>query len=383
MKRRSIVLLGLLLVLTAPAAWAQMGSHLKEEFSDPELHGVRIVESPSGLRSAISDPKTRIVCWQGLGTEPSEEQLDALLAWVREGGTVWFYDARQAPLFGMQPYLLLPDQFRHKPEKGVLGGKKRPGVATVGLSHGRHAVQTGVGQVTVFLPELPGPDGEGVGYGAVEVLGDTVPLLQFALDSPALGALRREGRGLIVFKTLLWNEPLSGDRYQLNLLEYSAGFQVPGPAGVGKIGDPPGPDAEYVEGEPAVPLMSTTGSVEGASRFTRPDSTERPVSGASEAGEWRVLLQNGDELLLDWIDERVQFESGTGSLNLEPARLQRLEIGTTTRLDEVELGDGRISKGVLLTNPLRFRNQTGGQERFDKESLVRLERIPSVDEEQE
>ncbi len=213
-----------ILFLILPAT-AQLGSQWKEEFQDPEKHGIRLVERVSEIRGAIHDPSVRILCMQAMGDDMPADTHSELLQWVRSGNSLWFYDSRMAPLFGMKPFLLEADQFRHKPEKGVLGGSKRQGMATVAVSFGSHAVQTGVGQVTVFLPEIDNGD-ETKSYGAVEVAGDTLPLLQFTLDSPAVMALRREGRGLIVYKTLLWNEPLSGDRFQLNLLDYSAASEA-------------------------------------------------------------------------------------------------------------------------------------------------------------
>ena len=252
------VLLGAFLALGVPVM-AQMGSHLKEEFHDAEAYGIRIIDGVSALRSALHDEEVRVLCFQSFSETLDEESHAELLKWVREGRSVWFYDARLAPAFGMKDTYFSGEDFRTKPEEGVLGGKKRSGLATVGMSLGSHAVQTGVGQVTIFLPEIELEDEEELVYGGVEIEGDTVALLQSSLDSPALIACRREGKGFIVFKALLWNEPLSGDRFQMNLLEYSAGFQVPGPAGVGKVGDPPGPEAEYWEGEPAVPLQASSG----------------------------------------------------------------------------------------------------------------------------
>lgn len=277
----------------------------------------------------------------------------------------------------MQPYYLLPEQFRNKPEKGVLGGKKRPGVATVAVSYGFHPVQTSVGQVTVFLPELKAPETGKASYGSVEVEGDTIPLLQFALDSPALVALRREGRGLIVYKTLLWNEPLSGDRFQLNLLEFSAGFQVPGPAGQGRVGHPPGPEAEYIVGEPAVPLGEhrvPTGSPnlenQGQGTLSEPSDTARKESAA-----WALELRSGEVIYGEWRQERVDFETGTGSLKLSLEDVQSVEFGNTIRLDELTTVRGKTSKGLLLSTPIVFRSGKDSEDKFDKENVVRIERL--------
>ena len=367
-----LIALWMLAIGLATAAVAQVGSHLKEEFQDAELHGIRVVQRASEIRGVIHDPNLRILCMQVFGDELNADLHTEILEWVRAGHTVWFYDARLAPQFGMKTYLMDPEQFRHKPEKGVLGGSKRNGLATVSVSFGSHAVQTGVGQVTVFLPEIDSGDGETKSYGAVEVAGDTVPLLRFALDSPALVALRREGRGLIVYKALLWNEVLSGDRFQLNLLDYSAGFQVPGPAGEGKVGTPPGPEAEYITGEPATPLVPGVPNVVASHPPSAPNHTPnlKEVKGA-----WSLELRDGTTLVGDVEGETLEFETGTESLKLKPEEISSLEFGSSLKLDKLVTSKGKTANGLFLSSPLRFRTERGVEE-FDKEDLQLLQRGP-------
>lgn len=367
MRVRVVGLLALLLTLSVQA-FGQVGSHLKEEFQDPEKHGVRIISRASEIRSAVHDPTVKVLCLQLFGTEVSSEAQQELLDWVRAGRTLWFYDARLAPLFGMQPYFLSSEQFRHRPEKGVLGASKRSGLATVGISFGAHAVQTGVGQVTVFLPEIEHDDSE-KRYGAVEVAGDTLPLLRFALDSPAVVAMRREGRGLIVFKTLLWTEPLSGDRFQRNLLDFSAGYPVPGPAGEGKVGQPPGPEAEYVVGQPALPLPSQASEGPSAT-VSSPPGKASPSAGL---GLWTAQLRDGTKLSGDWVVERIEFETGTESLKLKLDDVEALHLGSSVSLDRLTTRQGKTHSGLLLSWPLKLRTERGVEE-FEKEDLELIER---------
>lgn len=359
-----------MLLLMAPVA-AQMGSHLKEQFQDAEKHGIRIIGRVSEIRGAIHDPAVKMLCLQSFGDPlPAETQAE-LLDWVRSGRTVWFYDARLAPQFGMKPFFLDAEQFKSKPEDGVLGNGKYAGLATVAVSYGSHAVQTGVGQVTVFLPEMAGETSKSPKlYGAVEVAGDTKPLLQFALDSPALMALRRDGRGLIVYKALLWNEPLSGDRFQANLLDYSAGFQVPGPAGEGKVGLPPGPEAEYIEGTPAVEL-ATSGVVPAASNPSVVSSV--PPSQSKGSHGFSLRLKDGTAVQGDLQGDVLQFETGTGSLKLKPSEIDRIEFGSSIKLDKVTTAAGKTQSGLLMSTPLKFRTDRGVEE-FEKEDLESLQR---------
>lgn len=165
-----------------------------------------------------------------------------IVNWVRQGHSFWFYDSRYAPYFGMKSYALSGKQFKGRNESGELGNYKYNGRAAGVLTMSKQDVMAGVGQCTVFLP-LIGEDT----YSAVALGGDTLPLLQFASDSPALAAMRREGKGLIVFKPLLWPESLSGKRFQYNLLEFSAGYGVPGVGGEGRLGELIGPNANYIK----------------------------------------------------------------------------------------------------------------------------------------
>jgi hypothetical protein len=382
---KKIITILALLALVAPAA-AQMGSHLKEEFHDKEAYGIYMVDGVSGLRSALLKEDARVICFQSFNEELDDERRQELLDWVREGHTVWFYDARLAPKFGMKSVLFPSEAFRSKPEEGVLGGKKRKGLATTVVSLGAHAIQTGVGQVTVFLPRLESEDDEDDAeplFGGVEVAGDTKALLQFTLDSPALVACRREGRGFIVFKSLLWNEPLSGDRFQMNLLEYSAGYEVPGPAGVGKVGNPPGPEAEYIQGDPAEPLDAPNAPIV----LTAPDTKSETVAATQNNGEetkgkgaWLLELKDGKTLSGDLDVELVEFETGSSSLKLKPQDIESIVFGSAVRLDKMMTGSGQEKSGLLLTAPIRFRTEDGVEE-FDKDDIVKLSRAQGVPEE--
>lgn len=366
-------ILACLMLLVLPCS-AQMNAHLKEEFHDSEAYGVAVVETLSGLRSALQKPETRVISFQSFNEEVTPEAVSELLAWVRAGHTVWFYDARLAPLFGMKPVFISAENFRTKPEEGVLGGKKRNGVATVAVSIGSHAVQTGVGQVTLFLPNIEGATKKEVTYGAIELEGDTIALLQLALESPALVAARRDGRGFIVFKSLLWNEPLSGDRFQGNLLEFSAGYQVPGPAGVGKVGHPPGPEAEFVAGQPAVPLTPPDNPANSSSLQEEVSGTE-PVEIPAKAtlGMWTALLQDGTSVAGKLESKWIEFETGESSLKLAPDEVNQLEMGSSVRLDRIVTAKGVEKTGLLLTSPLRIRTERGVEE-FEKEDIVKLSR---------
>lgn len=379
-------LLILFFILTLPAL-AQMGSHLREEFQDEEKYGILIIDGVKAVRNAIHNPDVRVLCFQAFDEELPEQTRQELLAWVREGHSLWFYDARLAPGFGMNPYFLRDEQFKHKPETGVLGSAKRGGYATVAVSFGAHPVQTGVGQVSTFLPSISQGKDEPKVYGTVLDEGDTIPLLRFTLDSPCIMAMRREGRGLIVFKNLLWTEPLSGERFQRNLMEFSAGFQVPGPAGQGRLGDPPGPEAEYITGEPAIPLGAEHSSVASApTKHGETPTNDGSQSGSQSngnpaklSGGWHLELKDGTTLEGVYEAEELRFETGTGSIKLEPEQLDSLVFGSSVSLDKLTTVKGETSSGLFLSTPIRFRTERGVEE-FEKENIVALRRAPEQEQ---
>ncbi|MGE0493575.1 MAG: hypothetical protein AB7S38_30480 [Vulcanimicrobiota bacterium] len=369
MKQRVCILISLLLLAASPGL-AQMAESLREEFHDQAEYGLVVInDGETGrIKGAMGDPTTRVLVLQVFAPNLGQADSEAILEWVRQGHSVWFYDARLAPMFGMKPYFLSKEQFKTKDEKGELGGHKRAGVATVGLAHRAHAVVTGCGQATIFMPELE-VEGE-KRYGAVEVAGDTFGVLQFSLDSPALMALRRDGKGLIVYKALLWPEVLSGDRLQSNLLEYSAGFQVPGPAGEGKVGDPPGPQAAYVEGNPAVEIGAGVPPENPGTTLAPVAKGPEPAAGKADSD---LLWTLDDEQVNGVLDlKELRFETGSDSLTVPVDQVRSVDLGGRLNLDRLETVSGKIYKGMLLTPEFKLRS--GNNERtFEKTDLKRIE----------
>ncbi|MEW6278318.1 MAG: hypothetical protein AB1758_06835 [Candidatus Eremiobacterota bacterium] len=342
-------------LLGVPAS-AQMAEQLRTQFHKQEELGVRIVseEDLGSLERLLGNPDVKVICLQVLADKVDEAMAVKLLDWVREGHSLWLYDSRLGKYFGFVDFALKDNMFAHKPETGEYGSRKLDGVATVALAFGTHAVVTGVGQATVFLPYLK----EEERYPAVEVKGDTVPVLRFTHDSPALVALRREGRGLIVFKPLMWTIPYSGDRLQSNLLEFSAGYQVPGLAGTEKVGDPPGPKAEYVVGEPAAPLAGASVRVPATPMPPDPTATPSPPPTVQTAGMDRVSLA-GDVVEGTVVNQEFRFETGGSSMTLKKADIRRVDVGGSLDLDRLTTVKGDSFKGLLLTRRIEVESKEG------------------------
>ncbi len=357
-----------LLLLLAAAAQAQMAEVLKNQYhNEKELGIVMVTEKEGDWKKAIADPNTRILALQ-LGPETLKPaDAEVLLNWVRSGKSLWFYDARLGPLFGFKPYLLKKQQFPNKEEEGDYGGhKKVQGLATVGLALKQHEVTTGVGQVSMFM--IPLHDGY---WGTMYVEGDTFPLLQINLESPALAAMRWDGRGVVVFKPLCWPEVLSGDRFQANLLDWCAGFQIPGPAGSDKIGDPPGPKHAYITGKPAVSVGTPPDPVAAAT----PGATPAPTPVAPRTGKDTLVGKDGT-LTGNVMTESFRFETGNSSVTVKREDVKSLVIGGTLDLDQMVTWDGTTRRGMLMTTKIDFEVDKDVRT-YPKRDIQRLDLAPT------
>ena len=346
--------------LTALGQAQGMAESLKSEFHKESEIGARPVAAGElgSVKALMADPAVHIIALQILKEDMDESLVGPLTAWVQAGHSLWLYDARITPLFGFQPVMMKKNQFTNKDETGTLGGRKLDGAGTVGLAMGGGAINTGVGQVSCFLPKVGDEE-----YGAVNVTADTQALLRFTYNSPAVAAYRRDGRGLIVFKPLLWPEALSGDRFQSNLLEYSAGYGVPELDG-SKLGKPPGPNAEYIQGHPA------SGTTAVVNTTAPPPKHDRVVALPISAENKDELDVIGEGVLVGQItNEKLNFETGTSSVKLTRAEVDRVELSTAGQLDKVFWRDGHISTGLLMEKKLEI--DINGESRTVEKKLLK------------
>lgn len=355
------LIMSLLMGTLAMPAAAQIAESLKSKYHKEEDLGYRVVNGSSigDVQRYVHDKDSKIIVLQAFVDEVPEATAVALVDWVRQGHSLWIYDSRLAEkYFGFKDYPLRAEQFRGKDEKGDLGGQSRRGKAAVAIAFGTHPVLTGVGEASCFFPTLEedksNPDKSR--YPAVVVEADTVGLMRFAHDSPALCALRQEGRGLIVFKPLMWTQAYSGERIQMNLLELSAGYQVPGIGGEDLVGDPPGPKHDYVSGNPATPVVGSGGRVTAT-----PMPVETPVAVATPSattGLDRVAV-GSESLEGTIITPEFRFETGGNSLMLKHADIKRVDIGGRLDLDLLTLSNGETHKGLWMTRKIELQNKDG------------------------
>lgn len=352
---------GVVLATLALPAAAQIAESIKSKYHKEQELGYRIVNGSAvgDIQRYVHDPDVKIIALQAMVDEVPEASAVALVDWVRQGHSLWIYDSRLGEkYFGFKDYDLQAEQFRGKEEKGDLGGRSRRGMAAVIIAFGSHPANTGVGEATVFLPLLDdNKDYPKKGrYPAVVAQGDTVPLMRFAHDSPALCALRQEGRGLIVFKPLIWTDPYSGERIQGNLLELSAGYQIPGIGGEDLVGDPPGPKHDFITGNPATPVVGSGGRVTAT---PMPVASKTPTPTAPAApGIDRVAI-GGESLEGTIITPEFRFETGGNSLMLKHADIKRVDIGGSLDLDLLTLANGETHKGLWMTRKIELQSKDG------------------------
>lgn len=346
--------------LALPSA-AQIAESLKSKYHKEQDLGYRVISGGAvgDIQRYVHDKDVKIIVLQAFVDQVPEASAVALMDWVREGHSLWIYDSRLGEkYFGFKDYALTKEQFRNKDEKGDWGGRSVRGVATVAIAFGGHPINTGVGEASCFLPclEENEKDPTKSRYPAVLVQGDTIPLMRFTNDSPALVALREEGRGIIVFKPLVWTDPYSGERIQGNLLEYSAGYQVPGIGGEDLVGSPPGPKHDFITGNPATPVVGSSGRVTAT-----PMPVETPQVTAPKpavAGIDRVAL-TGEDVEGTITTPEFRFETGGNSLTLKHTDIKRVDIGGTLDLDLLTLANGETHKGLWMTRKIEVQNKDG------------------------
>jgi hypothetical protein len=148
-----------------------------------------------------------------------------LMDWVRRGGVLWYYDSRLARFFSMKEAPFEIGDIPCKRFEGEYGSeKKQAGIAVGCIAWGNHSLTTGIRKVLVFVLEL-----EKGKYSAVADEG-VLPLLKIERTARySVAALRKVGRGSIIFKPLLWEDQYDGRDFQRILIKYSSKDPVPFP----------------------------------------------------------------------------------------------------------------------------------------------------------
>lgn len=145
----------------------------------------------------------------------TKDSASALVSYVKGGGTVWFYDSRLAPLFGMTNSPMNIKGLETKGMEAEFGSGKMTGAAVGAVAVKGASPVRGIRRAAVFVILL----GEDT-YSAVRDSGVT-PLLKVPGQKSLVGAVKKLGNGKAIFKPLLWEQQYDGAAFQRKLIRYS------------------------------------------------------------------------------------------------------------------------------------------------------------------
>lgn len=322
-------------------AYSQIPESIKSLcHSDRELK-IKIISGRNlpEINDLEKDPQcAKIVVIQMMPEQMTSEMAQKLLNWVNNGGTLWFYDSRMASFLGMEASSVSREGIMHEKISGEYGDvKKYPGIATLAQAYGEHPVVTGVTGVVVFLLEV-GKDS----YGAVRITPGVKPLLKLDLTKDvAVSAIKETGKGMVIFKTLLWQNQVDGARFQANIKEFSAGFPIP------KITTKQSKITDEM-------LLAKSGSL-------NQDLTDVVVLSDGRSVRGRV---SGDTLILEATDKTMKIPMN---------ELKAIEIDVSSGIDKVIYKNEKEIKGFLaLKGGIQFVVPNGAKVTLEKQDIKKI-----------
>lgn len=323
------------------AVFGQIPESIKSFYhSDKEL-GIKVFtgRNVQEIRKLESDPSmAKIVVVQASQDQLTPEFVTILVNWVKNGGTLWFYDCRLAAFFGMEAMPLTTEGLNHKKMDGEYGDtKKYPGIATLGSPYGDHPALTGVTGAVVFAMEV----GKGQ-YSAVAAIKGTKALLKTDLTKDAaVAAIRDEGKGMIIFKPLLWESQVDGARFQGNLKEFSAGLPIP---------------------------RITTKQ----SKITDEHLIEKKDSGLKSLIDV-VHLHDGRIAWGKVLTDSITFDTADKTLKVPVQDLKSLELGTSTGMDMIVYKTDKKTTGFCtLKGGVLFLTPSGAKVTLEKQDIKKI-----------
>lgn len=340
-----------LLAMWGPRPALAVPEFLKNQLHKEEEYKILVIKGkePSALvqKVAAHPGDYKIIVVQCAPEELKVADAVQLLAWVEHGGSLWFQDCRLAPQFGLQPDPLhVKELVRAKEHKGEYGGRKKvPGVATFSIAPPNSGVPllTGVDTVQVFLLRV----GDDM-FSALHLTSDLTPLLkvQVATGQPffdrVIAGVKKHGQGTIVFKPLVFTEQLTGERFQLNLLEWSAGFGIP--------------DFSHMTGE-TTPKNKTSPAATSAANVDRVLMRDKSVL------EGAILTRSFKLTVLEPLSTGEVFMTAVADICMQ-------EDGAR---DAVRLRDGKKLMGMVsFPDDLRLREAGGTVKTLRKFDIARI-----------
>ncbi len=144
------------------------------------------------------------------------KMASSLMSWVERGGTLWFYDSRLASFLGFKNSPMVIKDLESRTMNAEFGAGKMSGVALGAEAQRGPTITLGVRRIVAFVPEV-GKNS----YSAVAAQPDLVPLLKVPQQTSLVGALLKRGKGVIIFKPLLWEKQYDGGVFQRRIINYS------------------------------------------------------------------------------------------------------------------------------------------------------------------
>lgn len=331
-----MIILGLLLI---PAAWAardDLPKYILDQMHNDINYSVITERNLDDLPKILDTVKPKFF----LVVQCKPEALDAdtaakIMEWVKRGGILWFYDSRLAPSFGMENSPLEKDDMNGQPHNGDYGTGKVSGFNVVAHASAleEHQIVTGVQSIQVFIMEVGKNQ-----FSAVK--SDTpgvIPLFQVNLQKKTVVALKGVGKGWIIFKPLIWLDVLGGERFQVNLKEFSGGYGVP------KSRTPIiSPDAFKIDKK-------------GPPKLSRLDS---------------MILSDGQQVLGKIEENTFEIAADSGTLKKKVSEIESIKfLPTGTR---IKLSNGSEIVGTILTMGINFRTTAGKVVNVAKEDIVSI-----------
>jgi hypothetical protein len=330
-----------LLLCFSGLSYAQIPESIKSFYhSDKEL-GIKVVtgRNVQDIKKLESEPASaRIVVVQASREQLTPDLVTILMNWVKQGGTLWFYDSRLADFFAMEAMPLSSDGLNHKKMEGEYGDtKKYPGIAVLGNPYGDHPVLTGVTGAVIFAIEV-GKDQ----YSAVSARKGTKALLKTDLTKDvAVSALREEGKGMVVFKPLLWESQVDGARFQGNLKEYSAGLPIP-------------------------KITTKQSKITDEHMIEKKDFGQKSLVDIVHLADGRIA--SGKVLT-----ESITFDTPDRTLKIPVADLKYLEVGTGSGMDTVVFKTEKKTTGFCtLKGGVQFLTPSGIKVMLEKQDIKKI-----------
>ncbi len=311
-------------------AFAEIPEYIKDQLHRDIKYMVITERNTDWIKNL--KPGSKPVHFVVVQTKPDglkEEEYEKIMDWVNAGGVVWFYDSRLAEHFGMKNSPYDRDKIKGQTHKGDYGNSKVDGMNVIvsSLPFADHEVVTGVKNIQVFLIEIEKDKFSAVASDTPGV----IPLFAPNIEKKCVVAMKKVGNGWVVFKPLLWPEVLGGERFQVNLKEFSAGYHAP-------------------KSEKAViPSEAYSGK---SVKLPRYDS---------------FILTDGNQYLGMVLDKKFIFMGGEGKMNKTVDQIESITIQPTG--DSIKLRDGSEYTGTLMTLTVELKTTTGKKVKVEKDKL--------------